>query len=167
MNNSHLLSIIAGMLVIGLNSSDLPVSLSSLPSNTFNESISFRNNEESALTYEGDQFQVQKGQESHSPQIQGQEAAVESQMSAELRVEPSIYPNPNLGYFVVELPASLIKDKGTIQVLNRGGQVIYSSDYFPENGNKIIVDLGTKDPGMYFLAVNTLSDRVMSKFLIH
>jgi len=81
--------------------------------------------------------------------------------------ESYVYPNPNYGYFVVQLPLSINGQKGTIEVYDRGAHVIYSSDFIPENGNKIIVDLGGKDPGIYFLVIQTAGERKMSKFLIH
>jgi hypothetical protein len=142
MNTSHLLALMAGLVVIGLNSSGIS---NSLPASGMNSTV-----------------QNAPG----SANVQAVASRADVAKPAVEPIEMKVYPNPNLGYFVVQLPSSMEGKKGTIEVMNRGAKVVYSSDFAPENGNKVIVDMGTSDPGMYFLVIRTVDDRMMSKFLV-
>jgi hypothetical protein len=155
MNNSHLLAIMAGLIVIGLDSSPLTHDILASGLSPTNQSVG-----KSGEVYQEPQpATASSGSRALANQAKSPKEASDAAVSA-------VYPNPNTGYFVVQLPSSMEGKKGTIEVLNRGTRIIYSSDFMPENGNKIIVDMGITDPGMYFLIIRTADDRMMSKFFV-
>ena len=174
MNNSHLIAIMARLVVIGLGSSAVVE-----PDNTAIFNIVHRNdgtsivpsNSESELplnSYAYNNQSEQTGQNSPGTLAYLPAKGQPNPSNPENVLQESyVYPNPNNGYFVVQLPLSINGQKGTIQVYDHSANEIYSSDFIPENGNKIIVDLGGKDPGIYFLVIQTAGERKMSKFLIH
>jgi len=59
-----------------------------------------------------------------------------------------IYPNPSTGLFFLEL--SSIEAVYTVEIMNVAGQVVYQSNL---NKKVTLVDIGSIEPGVYFMSV--------------
>jgi len=60
----------------------------------------------------------------------------------------SIYPNPNNGQFVIDLPNA---EKVKIEVLTISGQVVYSTEIVNAHN---VIDLTEFDKGIYFVKLS-------------
>ena len=173
MNSSHFLMLLARLVVIGLNGStvfdpagDMRMNADAgskgLPVSLVNSGLT------RAMDVQTEQNQViQSWQNTRSATAyMPVKEQVPANPAESPKTESFVYPNPNTGYFIVQLPASVLGKKGTVRVYDRAAQIIYSSDFIPENGDKIIVDLGGKPPDVYLLGIQTADDNRMCKFII-
>ncbi len=78
------------------------------------------------------------------------------------RTEVKIYPNPNRGYFAVEIP-SADQHNASVEIYSVGGQLIYKN-YFETNRMNIKLDKYSK--GMYFIKVISGVKTYNSKLII-
>lgn len=73
----------------------------------------------------------------------------------------NIYPNPNNGTFVLELPS---KDQAQIIVTNVQGQVVYKQEV--NNTSKLTVELGNAAKGIYLMQVVSGHDTYQTKLTV-
>ena len=173
MNSAHLFMLLARLVITGLNTStvfdpagDMHVNTDAgnnrLPVNLVNSGFA----QASDVQTEQDQVKQSWQNTRSATAYMPVKEQVPANPAESPKTESFVYPNPNTGYFIVQLPASSHGKKGTVRVYDRAAHVIYSSDFLPENGDKIIVDLGGKPPDVYFLGIQTADDKRMCKFLI-
>lgn len=73
----------------------------------------------------------------------------------------NIYPNPNNGTFVLELPS---KDQAQIIITNVQGQVVYKQEV--NNTSKLTVELGNAAKGIYLVQVVSGHDTYQTKLTV-
>ena len=78
--------------------------------------------------------------------------------------EVKVYPNPNKGAFVVELP--YIEDKAQIMVTDVQGRLIARKAVTDADGSKVRFDLGDVARGMYFVEVIYADQRFRVKLIV-
>jgi hypothetical protein len=72
--------------------------------------------------------------------------------------EVKVYPNPNNGSFIIELPTGM--EQANVAVLDMAGKVIVKQT---ANGSKVQVDLGSVARGMYMVNVTNGSEIFRTK----
>lgn len=90
-----------------------------------------------------------------------EEEQILSRLNETTAKEFSVYPNPNNGSFVLELPTT---EAAVISVSNVSGQVVYTKEV--NNTNKVTIDMGGIAKGIYILQVTSDHDSYKSKLTI-
>jgi len=80
--------------------------------------------------------------------------------------EINIYPNPNNGIFTIEL-SRIFNENVTVKVINSLGSVMYHTyNIATESGNKLDIDLGGLNKGLYFLVIENEHERTVERIVI-
>ena len=87
--------------------------------------------------------------------------------SAQIRHEPSLYPNPNLGNFVANIPERLAEQNTLLRILNAQGTLIKEIAVLGQR--EVAFNLIDQHNGLYFLSVigNDMAIEVLPFIIQH
>ena len=74
----------------------------------------------------------------------------------------TIYPNPNIGVFTVDLGAN--NQNYSVKIIDITGQIIYTQNQVSKS--KLLIDLNAVSNGLYFIEVKTSTHKTTKKILI-
>jgi hypothetical protein len=77
-------------------------------------------------------------------------------------IQFTVYPNPNEGIFNLEL-SGLKSESVSLSIINALGQHIYSTKL---NSNKVVIDAGLISPGIYTIALQSITDTCFRRLVI-
>ncbi|MBL0340851.1 MAG: T9SS type A sorting domain-containing protein [Bacteroidetes bacterium] len=78
----------------------------------------------------------------------------------------SIYPNPTAGEFIVKFETEFYENC-IIHLTDISGRLVKTIEIKPDDESKILIDAKDVSPGIYFIEVDTKSDKWKSKILIN